>query len=101
MMRFMMFMMMMMVTMARGERMTITSVSEDLMVRRGESVNMTCQTDQVTTISFFGSDRSSRSHNAHSSGPNLSEAHHIVKPESEVPKSKVPKSRAKGLGLTQ
>merc|ERR1719410_2431850 len=26
--------------------MTITSVSEDLMVRRGESVNMTCQTDQ-------------------------------------------------------
>ena len=25
----------------------------------------------------------------------------IVKPESEVPKSKVPKSRSKGLGLTQ
>ena len=25
----------------------------------------------------------------------------IVKPESEVPKSKVPKSRPKGLGLTQ
>ena len=47
MMRVMMFIMMVMVTMARGERMTITSVSEDLMVRRGESVNMTCQTDQV------------------------------------------------------
>ena len=43
-----------MVTLARGERMTITSVSEDLMVRRGESVNMTCQTDQVTT-SYFSS----------------------------------------------
>ena len=41
-----------MVTLARGERMTITSVSEDLMVRRGESVNMTCQTDQVTTPYF-------------------------------------------------
>ena len=25
----------------------------------------------------------------------------IVKPESEVPKSKVPKSRPKGLGMTQ
>ena len=44
--------MMVMVTLARGERMTITSVSEDLMVRRGESVNMTCQTDQVTTPYF-------------------------------------------------
>ena len=42
----------MMVTLARGERMAITSVSEDLMVRRGEAVNMTCQTDQVTTSHF-------------------------------------------------
>ena len=40
-------MMMMMTGLARGERMTITNVSEDLMVRRGESVNMTCTTDQV------------------------------------------------------
>ena len=38
---------MMMMGLARGERMTITDVSEDLMVRRGESVNMTCTTDQV------------------------------------------------------
>ena len=38
---------MMMMGLARGERMTITNVSEDLMVRRGESVNMTCTTDQV------------------------------------------------------
>ena len=37
-----------MVSLARGERMTITSVSEDLMVRRGDTVNMTCQTDQVS-----------------------------------------------------
>ena len=48
----MVIMMMMMVTLTRGERMTITSVSEDLMVRRGDSVNMTCQTDQVTTSYF-------------------------------------------------
>ena len=39
--------MMMMMGLARGDRMTITNVSEDLMVRRGESVNMTCETDQV------------------------------------------------------
>ena len=39
----------MMMGLARGDKMTITSVSEDLMVRRGDSVNMTCSTDQVTS----------------------------------------------------
>ena len=51
--RMVIILMMVMVTMARGERMTITSVSEDLMVRRGDSVNMTCQTDQVTNSYFL------------------------------------------------
>ena len=43
----------MMVGLARGDKMTITSVSGDLMVRRGDSVNMTCSTDQVTSSRRF------------------------------------------------
>ena len=31
----------------RADQMSIVSVTEDLMVRRGDSVNMTCLTDQV------------------------------------------------------
>ena len=30
----------------QGEQMTIVSVSEDVMVREGEGVNLTCATDQ-------------------------------------------------------
>ena len=30
----------------RGDQMSIVSVTEDLMARRGDSVNMTCLTDQ-------------------------------------------------------
>ena len=38
---------MIMVTMTKADKMRITNISDNVMVRVGDSVNMSCQTDQV------------------------------------------------------
>ena len=43
----MMFFVIVMVTIAKADKMRITNISDNVMVRQGESVNMSCQTDQV------------------------------------------------------